>query len=666
MRVRARARACATLLLVLLAPLAALASVERDVVDDRQAASAPVGSFGARYVPGQTLASLLDPGSRAATAVENELIVPGSVWARALEDASAGGRARAEAEANARAVAEAEANARAETETEAKAPVEAVASDSNATDVVASGVVKHGERFERWLAKRPDRARRYCGDAPPPCAESLRREKIFNENVAKVDRHNAAVGKGGMRLSVGNFADLTPEEFANRHATAYDRRAKGEQGLEVAALGAALEVAALGTASAKPVVAKPVAERHVNNVRGEVHKAPVAEGKTGAKVPARRHDKHASKEETEAFVRPVLTQRFIEFVDRYGKQKQYCPNEPFPCAEGYRRQAVFLKNLKEIEATNANSTSGMKKRVTRFADLESDEFARDHATYADVTVAPNQKVATLPKLGDLSQADLRALHAARPHSFRRMVNFDKSRGNHVEQKSSALGKWEYTSRGFNESFDWRDKIDIGPVYSQGLCSGCWAFSTAQVVGDSKAIATGTRASVSPYHLLSCDNLDSACNTGNMATAYAWINVQPKGVLLASDFPEGSSCDVVRESNVRGVKIEGYCEVPPLEGLPTVLNLMRALKQQSVAVGINIKPLQLYGGGIVRMHDCPPADSDPLLAINHAAVLVGWGYDDESKQGYWIMKNSYDSDWGEDGYAKLSMELGADGYGAYGL
>jgi hypothetical protein len=116
----------------------------------------------------------------------------------------------------------------------------------------------------------------------------------------------------------------------------------------------------------------------------------------------------------------------------------------------------------------------------------------------------------------------------------------------------------------------------------------------------------------------------------------------------------------------GVKIEGYCEITPLEGSATVMNIMRALKQQSVAVGVNIKPLQLYGGGIVRIADCPPASTDPLLAINHAAVLIGWGYDEETDQGYWIMKNSYDTDWGEDGYAKLSMEIGEGGYGTCGL
>ena len=45
------------------------------------------------------------------------------------------------------------------------------------------------------------------------------------------------------------------------------------------------------------------------------------------------------------------------------------------------------------------------KRVTRFADLESDEFARDHATYANATF-DDSNVVRLPKLGDLSAEDV--------------------------------------------------------------------------------------------------------------------------------------------------------------------------------------------------------------------------------------------------------------------
>ena len=49
-------------------------------------------------------------------------------------------------------------------------------------------------------------------------------EKIFLDNVAKVDAHNANVPKGGMVMKVGKFADMTEEEFERQHV-AYERRA---------------------------------------------------------------------------------------------------------------------------------------------------------------------------------------------------------------------------------------------------------------------------------------------------------------------------------------------------------------------------------------------------------------------------------------------------------
>ena len=80
--------------------------------------------------------------------------------------------------------------------------------------------------------------------------------------------------------------------------------------------------------------------------------------------------------------------------------------------------------------------------------------------------------------------------------------------------------------------------------------------------------------------------------------------------------------------------------------------------------MNVKPLQLYGGGLVTMEDCPPASSDQINAINHAAVVVGWGEDEESGKPYFLIKNSYGQDWGENGYARLEMAYDGDSiYGA---
>ena len=83
--------------------------------------------------------------------------------------------------------------------------------------------------------------------------------------------------------------------------------------------------------------------------------------------------------------------------------------------------------------------------------------------------------------------------------------------------------------------------------------------------------------------------------------------------------------------------------------------------------MNIHALQFYESGIVQLGDCPPASVDPLKAINHAAVLTGWGFDEQSGQHYWILRNTYGDRWGEAGYARLAF--GRDeqtGFGACAL
>ena len=50
-------------------------------------------------------------------------------------------------------------------------------------------------------------------------------------------------------------------------------------------------------------------------------------------------------------------------------------------------------------------------------------------------------------------------------------------------------------------------------------------------------------------------------------------------------------------------------------------MLDALAQQPVAVGVNIHALQFYDSGVVTIDDCPPADADPLRAINHAVRVI---------------------------------------------
>ena len=76
---------------------------------------------------------------------------------------------------------------------------------------------------------------------------------------------------------------------------------------------------------------------------------------------------------------------------------------------------------------------------------------------------------------------------------------------------------------------------------------------------------------------------------------------------------------------------------------------------SVAVAAGNNVFRNYSSGIVTEADnCP-------TTIDHAIQAVGWGY--EGDQGYYIVRNSWNTTWGDQGYIKLGM---AEGKGVCGV
>lgn len=72
--------------------------------------------------------------------------------------------------------------------------------------------------------------------------------------------------------------------------------------------------------------------------------------------------------------------------------------------------------------------------------------------------------------------------------------------------------------------------------------------------------------------------------------------------------------------------------------------------------INANPLQSYSRGILSINDCPTSP------INHAVTLIGYG--NENGVDYWRIKNSWDEDWGEEGYFRLTRNENTCGLNTY--
>jgi len=80
-------------------------------------------------------------------------------------------------------------------------------------------------------------------------------------------------------------------------------------------------------------------------------------------------------------------------------------------------------------------------------------------------------------------------------------------------------------------------------------------------------------------------------------------------------------------------------------------LARAVVKQPVSVAIqaNLQSFQLYKSGIYSDPNC----GDDL---DHGVLVVGYGYDSSWDMKYWIVKNSWGSTWGDNGYIRIQKDI----------
>lgn len=60
----------------------------------------------------------------------------------------------------------------------------------------------------------------------------------------------------------------------------------------------------------------------------------------------------------------------------------------------------------------------------------------------------------------------------------------------------------------------------------------------------------------------------------------------------------------------------------------------------------------YSSGILDTNRCP-------TSIDHAVNMVGWGVSDAGKE-YWIIRNSWGTSWGENGYIRIAVKNSGNG------
>ncbi|RXG56103.1 Digestive cysteine proteinase 2, partial [Armadillidium vulgare] len=165
---------------------------------------------------------------------------------------------------------------------------------------------------------------------------------------------------------------------------------------------------------------------------------------------------------------------------------------------------------------------------------------------------------------------------------------------------------------FPDSVDWREKGYVTPVKDQGDCGSCWAFSAK----------TGKLVSLSEQNFIDCmDDRDYDCDGcwGGLTT----------------------SCFLYTKENNGTDSEESY----PYLAKRELLAATATVGPISVAIDAHSLSFQQYSQGVYYNPTC-----DPDLH-NHAVLVTGYGtYNGEE---YWMVKNSWGTEWGDNGYIMMA-------------
>jgi len=229
-----------------------------------------------------------------------------------------------------------------------------------------------------------------------------------------------------------------------------------------------------------------------------------------------------------------------------------------------------------------------------------------------------------------------------------------------------------------KTVDWRNgnnptkKPAVTTVKDQGQCGSCWAFSTAETIESSWMLAGNPMYDFSPQQIASCTTTCDGCGGGwpfdayeqvmkNTGLSSGWftpyVQSMYEGCMDASCTEKCSiQSQLPYAKSFPFAEITGYkYATPGCTGACTDQNI--DLLKSSLAtkgptsVCVNAGAWQDYTGGILTQAAC---GSFAYTSIDHCVQLVASyeAEDSETGQAYFVIRNSWDADWGMNGYIQV--------------
>jgi cathepsin L len=190
-------------------------------------------------------------------------------------------------------------------------------------------------------------------------------------------------------------------------------------------------------------------------------------------------------------------------------------------------------------------------------------------------------------------------------------------------------------------WDWRTKGAVTHVKNQGQCGSCWSFSTTGSVEGCHFLTTKKLVPLSEQNLMDCSTKEGnqGCNGGLMTQAMEYI-ISNKGIDTEASYPYTARDGTCHYNSAHsGATMKSYTNVK--QGDENDLQEKVHTGPTSVAIDASHSSFQFYSSGVYNEPSCSSTQLD------HGVLAIGWGTYHNS--AYWLVKNSWGTDWGQQGY-----------------